>query len=314
MTTEPARRDDPDLDDDGAAPSRGFFFWSLAPVLLIFAGAMPMLASPPTRAGRLLLAGLAGGALLGVVGLWNPARHRWAFRAIGLMVFALAAWYLLDMLAGGGPAAAPRPAQPSVVNAVLFLVVFGLPGLGYAVFGRLGLRSGEAAPIVLVARQDPRAPLAASFGGEPYAAMLWETDPERADADRHPLAEALVATGCRYVCCGGVGGSAWDDAIDSAHLETDPDFDPPEATHVMTTWHDDEPMEEVAWYLLALTRIDGTAPRRFLALLLDDDDDDALLRSLAEAIEREGGRAIDVARLAERRGWRRFMPIGGSSR
>ncbi len=66
---------------------------------------------------------------------------------------------------------------------------------------------------------------------------------------RHEASKWLVAGGCRYMMAWGLDCSAWDDSVDWAALElfdfydgrdigSDPDF-------VMTTWHENEPLEEV---------------------------------------------------------------------
>jgi hypothetical protein len=58
----------------------------------------------------------------------------------------------------------------------------------------------------------------------------------------------LVAAGCRYALAWGRDGEAWHDAIDDANLEAfDYDDVPPDHV-VLSTWHEDEEIEDVFWF------------------------------------------------------------------
>ena len=62
------------------------------------------------------------------------------------------------------------------------------------------------------------------------------------------VSEWLCHSGCLYMMAWGNDCSSWDDSVDHANLK---DFDygeMPEDKFVMTTWHDDEPLEEVFWF------------------------------------------------------------------
>lgn len=58
----------------------------------------------------------------------------------------------------------------------------------------------------------------------------------------------LVSSGCRYMLAWGKGCSSWDDAVDEANLERFDYGDIPDEETVMTTWHEDEDLEEVFWF------------------------------------------------------------------
>jgi hypothetical protein len=65
---------------------------------------------------------------------------------------------------------------------------------------------------------------------------------------RWDVARWLVASGCRFMLAWGKECESWHDAIDDAADEAfDYDDVPPEQT-VMSTWHDDEDLEEVFWF------------------------------------------------------------------
>lgn len=58
----------------------------------------------------------------------------------------------------------------------------------------------------------------------------------------------LVKSGCLYMMAWGVNCSSWDDSVDMANGEQFNFASIPEDKFVLTTWHTDEPLEEVFWY------------------------------------------------------------------
>jgi hypothetical protein len=65
---------------------------------------------------------------------------------------------------------------------------------------------------------------------------------------RNRVSDWLVAAGCLYMLAWGHECSVWDDAVDWANIGAF-DFKPiPPERFVMTTWHEDETMEEVFWF------------------------------------------------------------------
>jgi hypothetical protein len=58
----------------------------------------------------------------------------------------------------------------------------------------------------------------------------------------------LVAAGCRFMLAWGKECEAWHDSVDDANLEAFDYEDIPEDRVVMTTWHEDEDLEEVFWF------------------------------------------------------------------
>ena len=98
-----------------------------------------------------------------------------------------------------------------------------------------------------------------------YACMVWASEMTSASF-KDDVAQALVASGCRYIVAGGLEGTLWDDAGDWAYLETDPNYDPPDDTSVMTSWHDGEPISEVLEFLLNTTNFDDHAFTTYMIL------------------------------------------------
>ena len=63
-------------------------------------------------------------------------------RLLGAAVFAISAWYLFGQFSGGQLVSGSR-SQPSVLNAAIFFIVAGVPGLLFALLGRFSWRKEQ---------------------------------------------------------------------------------------------------------------------------------------------------------------------------
>jgi hypothetical protein len=135
-------------------PSR-FMFWALAPLLIAFL-MLPAIVPPPTRTAAIVAAGIELLAILVLLGLFDSRRFWWAWRGVGALVFLLFAAYLTDMLieSGGRVEAPARRSEASAFNAICGLIAFGLPGLWYAVFGRLTVRQDSDDDVFEIEDED----------------------------------------------------------------------------------------------------------------------------------------------------------------
>ncbi|HAK96020.1 MAG TPA: hypothetical protein DCM87_13770 [Planctomycetes bacterium] len=104
---------------------------------------------------------------------------------------------------------------------------------------------------------DPGA-IADPLPGGPFPCLLWDHDGRSPAPLRSAVARALLEAGCRYVVCGGHNCEAWHDAIDwefvNAHID-----DPTgvtDAAHVMTSWHDGQTPDDVAFFFVRNTNFD----------------------------------------------------------
>ena len=61
---------------------------------------------------------------------------------IGIIIFGLACWYLIAEFSGGVMISGKR-SEPSILNAILFMGAFGVPGLTYTLFAKFGFRKVE---------------------------------------------------------------------------------------------------------------------------------------------------------------------------
>jgi uncharacterized membrane protein len=118
--------------DDFFRPSR-FMRWTLVPVLVGFAVILPLdMEWTPLRA--VVVATLSSLALLYAAALVWPRRCAWAARAAAAIVFlAYVAYFVDEWVVEGQPLRAPRRrSESSPGNALLGLIVIGLPALLFA--------------------------------------------------------------------------------------------------------------------------------------------------------------------------------------
>ena len=108
------------------------------------------------------------------------------------------------------------------------------------------------------------------FGNEDYVTLLVVNDTTITPNEQAHTSDQLVGSSCRYAVCTGHQCSSWDDSIDMAFIESDPNFDPPDERFVMTTWHEDEPIEDLVEYLRWSTVFDDFVPKNFLVLFLGE--------------------------------------------
>src|SRR5882757_3375115 len=96
---------------------------------------------------------------------------------------------------------------------------------------RVSITRSEAAPHHFVA----------PFSGTDYVLLLAIFDPAVPSNVQKEISLDVVRTSCRYALAFGAACSTWDDSIDLASLEAEV----PEDRFVMTTWHENEPIEDV---------------------------------------------------------------------
>jgi hypothetical protein len=117
----------------------------------------------------------------------------------------------------------------------------------------------------------PGEALTSPFDGEPYAALVWATTRRTPAAQKQRIATALIATGCRYVVCGGAESESWEEAVDDAYLAQDLPEPVPDELFVMTSSHRGEPEDEVAHFFVHATGMHRDFAR-YLVLLIGADD------------------------------------------
>ncbi len=126
-----------------------FIKWTLSPILVLFGVLMPMLIDiqTPMHVAVLLAMEFACFALL--AGFWlPPAYAQWAYRFLcGLVFLAYLAYFIDEWLHDERPfkiadltRRIESRGEASPVNAILGLLIIGVPSFIYAVFGRFSVR------------------------------------------------------------------------------------------------------------------------------------------------------------------------------
>lgn len=109
--------------------------------------------------------------------------------------------------------------------------------------------------------------------GSPFVAIIVACDESITPEQQANISAQLVAMDCRYMLAWGLNASSWDDSVDLAFLNTDPNFNPPDDRHVMTTWHEDETIQDLVWFALMNTNFDAHDFRDYLALMIGTNPD-----------------------------------------
>jgi hypothetical protein len=119
-----------------------WYFWVLAPVMMLGGIIIPLVARPTSVGGHVLAYAIGGTLWIATLGLANPRKFWWALRAVAAAVLVAALWYFaseaLEWWAGEPLGAFGRRSSSSLWNAGFFLLVFGLPALRYLISGRSG--------------------------------------------------------------------------------------------------------------------------------------------------------------------------------
>jgi hypothetical protein len=121
----------------------------------------------------------------------------------------------------------------------------------------------------------------ADFGPPPgrggYPCLIWDHSGTWSVEQVGALAEALLADGCRYAVCAGKQCERWHDIIDEVFVQRH--LDQPEsvsdAEHVMTSWHDGEPPDDVAFFFILNTNFDDLEFDRYVLLHIGQGSDSA---------------------------------------
>jgi len=116
----------------------------------------------------------------------------------------------------------------------------------------------------------PGEALGEPFGDETYPVLLWAAADTTVE-QKAELSAALIASGCRYVVCGGREAQAWEDAVDEAFIATVQTINDINERMVMTAAPEGASPEDLVFYLVHGSRFGAHDFTRRLVLLLGDD-------------------------------------------
>ena len=103
----------------------------------------------------------------------------------------------------------------------------------------------------------------------PFACLIYSNQQNVTRDEMSSVANLLINSGCRYAVCAGLNCLDWHDSIDI----TDTIHDPTLQNFIMSTWHENESVEDVVWFWLNLTDFDDVAFENYLALLIGNSHD-----------------------------------------
>ena len=106
------------------------------------------------------------------------------------------------------------------------------------------------------------------FADTLFPCLIWDHEGRFTDAERSVISKTLIEAGCRYAVCGGKNCEAWHDAVDAEDINRhrDDSCDVRENELVMTTWHDGESPDDVAYFFVLNTDFADHQFQRYLVL------------------------------------------------
>lgn len=115
-----------------------FLFWLLTPVLLLFIVLTALFHPQWSMESLTIIGGLDALAVFMILALYNPKRFHWAGRAATSLVFLAFLVYFIDEIASGHSWHFGPRSESSPLNALMGLLLIGVPCLRYALVGRFG--------------------------------------------------------------------------------------------------------------------------------------------------------------------------------
>ena len=110
------------------------------------------------------------------------------------------------------------------------------------------------------------------FPGIVFPCMIWDHEGGFGEVQRTEVAKRLLEANCRYVVCGGLNSEEWHNVVDMEFVRqhlNDP-VDTLDAVHVMTTGHEGESPDDVAFFFVLNTNFDEHNFERYLVLHVGD--------------------------------------------
>ena len=93
------------------------------------------------------------------------------------------------------------------------------------------------------------------FDGAEFAVLIYISDTTITAEEQELLSDQIVAAGCRYAVCAGYKCGTWDDSIDIADLKRN-NWETKDENLIMTTWHENESLENIVFFFLNNTSFD----------------------------------------------------------
>jgi len=103
------------------------------------------------------------------------------------------------------------------------------------------------------------------FNKEEFVLFLYINDKSISNETQRKLSRQFISRGCRYAVCGGYNCEEWHDSIDSVCIGNNKNSD---KNFIMTTWHDDETIDDIVFFFVNNTSYENFIPENFCIVLL----------------------------------------------
>ena len=110
------------------------------------------------------------------------------------------------------------------------------------------------------------------FKGADFVALIYAVDENITYEEQEAISDQIVTSGCRYAVCAGYKSSSWDDSIDMADIKRN-GGEVRDENLVMTSWHDNESLENIVFFFLNNTSFDYFTAERFVVLFVGGDSE-----------------------------------------
>jgi len=132
---------------------------------------------------------------------------------------------------------------------------------------------------------SPESDLANSPIESPFAAVII-LDTQITPEWRDEVSRWLVRSGCLFMMAWGVDCVDFHDSVDRASINEFDGEEIPDDKFVLTTWHDDEPLEEVLWFAQHAAHHDAFDQKRLLILdIAHQPREENILKQLASSYD-----------------------------
>jgi hypothetical protein len=125
------------ITEGGLSPTARIILGSFSPLF----GAVMFLTAPPTDKAKYFYAFGVLCLVICVACVTSGRVRQFCGSIIGVALFFLSGWFLYTQVRSGH-VLSRGPGDPSLLNSILFLIAFGIPGISYAVKVRFGFRRG----------------------------------------------------------------------------------------------------------------------------------------------------------------------------
>lgn len=102
----------------------------------------------------------------------------------------------------------------------------------------------------------------------PFVCMIWDHGSGFSVEEQSIVASLILKLGCRYFVCGGDNCEQWHDVIDDMLIMEgiDESGKVTDRPLVMTTWHTDDPPNEVTFFFVNCSDVDDLVFKSYLLL------------------------------------------------